>query len=337
MKVIEVVTRDENLERIRDVAMENGAEDAWLGGGHDDGARRSLRVLVGPEARQAVMDALQSAVAFSGDARILVLPVEVSLPRREEEEEKAAAESEKERVAFFGVTREELYAQIDKGSRLDLNYLLLVVLSTVVAAIGLVEDNVAVIIGAMVIAPLLGPNIALAFATTLGDSRLTLRSLATNFAGLTLAVVLSMAIAWLWPAESFSREIMARTDIGLDDVALALASGAAGVLSLTAGVSSVLVGVMVAVALLPPAASLGIMLGNGQWILATGAGLLLAVNVVAVNLSAKLVFLLKGIQPRTWFEKQKARHSSRVYMLIWGISLAILVGIILLRGQLGEF
>ena len=73
-------------------------------------------------------------------------------------------------------TREELYNEIEKGAKLDGNYLLLVFLSTIVATIGLVENNVAVIIGAMVIAPLLGPNIALAFSTSLGDTRLMLRA-----------------------------------------------------------------------------------------------------------------------------------------------------------------
>lgn len=331
MRLIEVVTAEADLGRIREVALENGAEDVWVGGRDDE--RLSVRVLVGPEARQQVMDALQSAVSFSGNPRILLLPLEVALPRREED--KAREEQvEKERVAYFGTTREELYTQIEKGARLDLDFFLLVVLSTVVAAIGLVEDNVPVIIGAMVIAPLLGPNLALAFATTLGDSRLSLRALSSNLAGLSVAVALSVVLAIVWPQEDFSQEIMSRTSIGLDDVALALASGAAGVLSLTAGVSSVLVGVMVAVALLPPAASLGITLGNGQWLLASGAGLLLAVNVVAVNLSAKLVFLAKGIQPRTWFEQQKARQSRRVYILIWVVSLVILIGLILLRQQL---
>ncbi|HEU5339450.1 MAG TPA: DUF389 domain-containing protein, partial [Sulfuricaulis sp.] len=121
------------------------------------------------------------------------------------------------------------------------------------------------------------------------------------------------------------------TDVGLDSVALALASGAAAALSLTTGLSSVLVGVMVAVALLPPAATFGLMLGSGQYALATGAGLLLAVNIVCVNFAAKLVFLMKGIHPRTWWEKQKARQSMITYLVIWAVSLVILVGLIFLR------
>jgi len=113
--------------------------------------------------------------------------------------------------------------------------------------------------------------------------------------------------------------------VGFDSVALALASGAAAVLSMTTGLPSVLVGVMVAVALLPPAATLGIMLGSGQLHLALGAGLLLAVNLVCVNLAAKLVFLVKGIRPRTWWQKEKARQSMTTYLVIWVFSLLFLL------------
>jgi uncharacterized membrane protein len=114
----------------------------------------------------------------------------------------------------------------------------------------------------------------------------------------------------------------------LDSAVLAMASGAAAVLSLTSGLPSVLVGVMVAVALLPPAATMGLMLGAGQMELAYGAAFLLAVNIVAVNLSAKLGFLIQGIKPRTWLEKEKAHQSMVSYILIWVVTLAILLFVI---------
>jgi uncharacterized membrane protein len=67
------------------------------------------------------------------------------------------------------------------------------------------------------------------------------------------------------------------------------------------------------------------MTASGNFHLAMGAGLLLAVNVVCVNLSAKLVLLLKGVKPRTWLEKTKARQSMLAYISFWVIILAILV------------
>jgi uncharacterized membrane protein len=145
---------------------------------------------------------------------------------------------------------------------------------------------------------------------------------------------MAIAIGMIWPGYLNSFEIIVRTDVKPDGIVLALASGSAAVLSLATGLSSALVGVMVAVALLPPAATLGMMLGSGQFNLALGAALLLAVNVVCINLAAKLMFLFKGVKPRTWLEKRKARQSFTLYILIWIVTLAFLLTAILTRQQL---
>lgn len=261
-------------------------------------------------------------------ARIVILPVEVVLPK-----EKENPTQQPWRKGFGGVNREELYEEISQGATLNPTFLLLVIFSTIVAAIGLLEDNVAVIIGAMVIAPLLGPNLALAMATALGDRALMSKALKTNLSGVGLAFCLSYTLGFVWPYGLESPELLARTYVGFDGVVLALVSGAAGVLSLTAGVSSVLVGVMVAVALLPPTTTFGIMMGAGEFDLAMGALLLLAVNIVCVNLSAKIVFWLKGVQPRSWYEKQKAGRAIKWYILCWAIALLLLALIMIFIGK----
>jgi len=150
-------------------------------------------------------------------------------------------------------------------------------------------------------------------------------------AGILLAVSLSAGLGVLWPTGLASHELLTRTEAGPESVALALASGAAAALSLTIGLPNVLVGVMVAVALLPPAATLGLMLGHGDVGLASGAGLLLAANVVCVNLASKLVFLIKGIRPRTWLEKERAKRAMVVYVVGWLVTLAILMFLIYAR------
>ncbi|MEJ2180371.1 MAG: TIGR00341 family protein, partial [Gammaproteobacteria bacterium] len=240
----------------------------------------------------------------------------------EKEEKKATA------------TRELLYNEIERSAQLNWNYVVLVVLSTIVAAIGLIENNVAVVVGAMVIAPLLGPNLAFSLGTALGDTDLMKKSGLTTAVGILLAIALSLLLGLFWPIETSSHELIARTDIGWDSIFLALASGAAASISLTTGLPSVLVGVMVAVALLPPAATFGIFLGKGNIDLAIGAGLLLAINVVCVNLSSKIVFLFKGVRPRTWLEKAKAKRSMLVFVLMWLVTLLILVVSIYARQEL---
>jgi uncharacterized hydrophobic protein (TIGR00341 family) len=326
MRLIEIVADAGHTDTLSGVAEQHEITDYWWGAPADDG-RRSFRMLVNDRSRQSVMDALQNIFGGSENVRIVVLPVDAYLPREQDEDSHTAQ-----------ATREELYSQIERGARIDSNYFLLTVLSTVVAAIGLIEDNVAVVVGAMVIAPLLGPNIALAFGSSLGDGDLVLKALKSGLAGLGLAFLLSLGIGLLWPVDIHrgemllgSTEILARTDVGLDGVALALAAGAAAVLSLTTGLSSTLVGVMVAVALLPPTAALGMLTGAGHTQLATGALLLLAVNVVCVIIAAKLVFLAKGVKPRTWYERRKARQSTLVYGAFWAGLLVVLLLVMVAR------
>jgi len=316
MKIIEVTAEQGNIDTVSGIAEQHKAQDFRLGYKGEDG-RQAMRLLVADEQAQSVLDALQSALTAQPKVQIIVIPVEAVLPRPPEPVEKP-----KDKTA---ATREALYDSIEKNTRLDTNFVVLVLLSTVVATIGLIENNVAVVIGAMVIAPLLGPNLALALGTSLGDTDLIWKALRTNMAGIGLTLLLSWFIGLVGYVDLGSAELMARTDVGLDSVALALASGAAAVLSMTTGLPSVLVGVMVAVALMPPATTLGIMLGSGHHEYAIGAGLLLAVNIVCLNLAAKVVFLLRGIGPRTWWEKEKARRATFTYIAIWIVSLIILL------------
>jgi uncharacterized hydrophobic protein (TIGR00341 family) len=326
MRLIEVIADAGHTDTLSGLADQHEVTDYWWGAPADDG-RRSFRMLVEDSIRQPVMDALQGLFGGSDNVRIVILPVDTVLPREPEPEDSPAS-----------ATREELYTQIEKGTRVDSNFFLLTVLSTIVAAIGLIEDNVAVIIGAMVIAPLLGPNIALAFATSVGDAGLSLKALKASVVGLGTACLLAVGIGLLWPVDLWrgqllvaSTEIIARTDVGLDGMALALASGAAAVLSLTTGLSSTLVGVMVAVALLPPTATFGMLIGAGHWELALGAFLLLAVNIVCVIVAAKAVFLAKGIRPRTWYQRRRAQQSTVLYGAMWAVLLVVLLMIVLLR------
>lgn len=326
MKIIEVIADSGHLDTISSIAEQHGAVDHWIGTVAEDG-RCAIRLLVTPESRQTILDALQTVLSSSETARIVILPVEATLPRPEADEETS-------RRRHTALSREELYNSVEKNTQLDSRFLILVFLSTIVVAIGLLEDNVAVVIGAMVIAPFLGPNIALALGSSLGDNQLIWQALKTNIAGMLLTIGLSIGLGSVWPYAIASKELLARTDVGLDSIALALASGAAAVLSLTTGLASVLVGVMVAVALLPPAATMGFMFGAGEYALAGSAALLLAVNIVCVNLSAKLGFLFLGIKPRTWLEQQRARQSMSSYILFWILSLCVLITLIYLRTHL---
>jgi uncharacterized hydrophobic protein (TIGR00341 family) len=327
LRIIEVITPARHIKELIGMAKFYGANDYWLGAEVPADQRQSLRILISDSAQQPLLDAMQSLLDKEATARIVVCTANATLPRIQ----KGNGEQENTPAKKTVNSREELYTEIAKGARLDNNFLFLVVLSTIVATIGLAENNVAVIIGAMVIAPLLGPIIAFAFATSLGDKALSKQGFITSSVGLGLAFLLSLLFSWVWPMDLTGHEIQARTDVGLDGVALALASGAAAVLSLTTGLSSALVGVMVAVALLPPTAVFGLMIGSAQWYHAAGAALLLIVNIVCVLLSAKIVFLWQGVKPRDWFASTRAQQSLRFYILLWSALLLILIATMSLR------
>jgi uncharacterized hydrophobic protein (TIGR00341 family) len=291
-----------------------------------------VRILLDVEQSEAVLDLLGERYAGKEGNRVVILAVEATLPRAEPEpepgpepEQPSPQEKPPERIS-----REELYEDIKDAAQCSRVYLTMVVLSTIVAAVGLYYNSVTIIIGAMVIAPLLGPNMALALATTLGDLTLLRRAFLTALAGIAMAMVLSVIIGLLLQVDPATPEIASRNGVGLGDLVVALASGAAGALAFTTGVSATLIGVMVAVALLPPLVAFGLLLGSGHAALAMGALSLFLMNLICVNLAGVTTFLVQGIRPATWWEKDRASKATRIAITLWLAVLAALGGMILL-------
>lgn len=304
----------------------------------DGKTRWTLHILADDECRQQLLDEIQSELTLEDDWQLAILPVDTTLPRAAEPEEEKTTDPKEEVDEAMklpgGLSREEIYEQVERQGKTNRTYLILVLLSTVVAAFGMLEDNVAVVLGAMVIAPLLGPNLALSVGVALGDSKLILRAAAALIIGVALSIFLGFLIALLLPGASESDELLSRTDIGFGGLAIALASGAAAALSLVTGVSSALVGVMVAVALLPPATAVGLFLGFGQPMHAFESSIMLLMNIVCINISAQAVMVTRGITPRRWYEKRRARRSSRINAAIW-LSLLTLLAVLLWLRQPG--
>ncbi len=327
LRVVEVIAPSDLASSIRKVFQEHKPIDVWSVAENEEGGRRVvIRALLDPDYQQSTLDALQDALTGSEGWHILLHPLDAAIPKPEPDDE-AVEQRERNRMTS---TREVLYNQIEKGAECNSDYLLFVALSTVVAGAALVTNNVAVLIGAMVIAPFLGPNLAFAFGTALGDRELMRKAIGALGIGFTLAVVLSILGGAILPLDLEAKELVDRTKIGLDGVAVALASGACAALALTSGASASLVGVMVAVALLPPAVAMGIMVGAGAWLSALGAAELFLVNVASVNLAALMVFRFRGIEPRMWLKKFEARQSRRLGFIVLGALMILLcVGILI--------
>ena len=293
-----------------------------------------VRILLDAEQSETVLDLLEKRYTGDEGNRVVVLPVEATLPRaKADPEPEIAAPSERsppEKKTPERIGREELYEDIKNGAQLTRVYMAMVALSTVVAAIGLNHNSVAVVIGAMVIAPLLGPNVALSLGITLGDLSLLRHGLMTALAGVAAALALSVLIGMLLNVDSTLSELASRTRVGLGDIVLALASGCAGVLAFTTGVSAALIGVMVAVALLPPLVTSGLLLGGGNPTLAMGAFSLFLMNLICMNLAGVTTFWVQGIKPTRWLERDRAVKATRIAIALSLVLLAVLFGMILL-------
>lgn len=325
MRIIEVTAPAGHEDSLQAIGEIKGVRDVWHT--HDpDGERCLVRFLVDKQAQQGVVDSCQTLLSGTQDWRLALLPVEAVAPFHQK------MNPEEKKGRGFGITtREELYHDISEGAEITRDYILFVILSTIVAGIGLIEDSVAIVIGAMVIAPLLGPNLAFSFATVLGDRSLVFRAGLAVLLGLFLSVGIAAVWGFVGTVPETSIEIASRAEVGYGAIVLALASGAAAVLSLSTGVSSALVGVMVSVALLPPAVVLGFDIGGQKWQDAQGAAILLAVNLVSVNLAAQAVFVYRGIRPRTFMERKGVRGFAWLTFILWAALLIALMVLITLR------
>lgn len=296
-----------------------------------DGGQSVVSVLTESEQVEKLMDLLKRLFSHVEGFRMVVLPVEASLPDSTEKEPLVIApRSALGRGSDQRISREELYADVIDGTKFSPVYMIMISLSTVVAAIGLLRDNVAVVIGAMVIAPMLGPNVALALASTLADLKLGKEAMRTFALGVLLSLCIGFLVGLAMEVDPSVPEIASRTEISMFDIVLGLAAGTAGVMAFTTGASSAVIGVMVAVALLPPLVASGMLAGAGFWDLALGAFLLFACNVISVNLAGVTTFILRGIRPMTWWEEDRAAKAKRMAIAFWSLLLCALIVVVIL-------
>ena len=201
----------------------------------------------------------------------------------------------------------------------------LMTMSVLIAVMGLLADSTAVVIGAMLVAPLMGPVLGSAAALVIGEPRQFLRQLAVMTVGSAGAVGLAAGTSLIFPGsmDPLPAEIVARTSPNLLDLGIALAAGAAGAYAqIRRAAADALTGVAVAVALVPPLAVVGITLEIGEYAMSLGAVLLFLANVAGIIMSAAITFLLCGVAA-------SRRVPARAGLVVGGLRWAALVVIIM--------
>ena len=186
--------------------------------------------------------------------------------------------------------------------------------SGLIALFGLLQNSVAVIIGAMLISPLMNPILAGALALILGDWSLGRRAASVLGWSIGGVIALTWLVAWLTPLKQVTPEILARTNPNLLDLLVAVLAGLAGTLALRGGPVglTIIPGVAIAVAVIPPLAVVGFSLSTYHGAMAWGGFLLFVTNLVSIILSAASVFILFGFRPHEKEEKGHLRLRQRM-------------------------
>jgi len=224
-------------------------------------------------------------------------------------------------------SRLRISTELERGGRISLDFVIMLMLSAGIAALGLVQNSTAVVIGGMLVAPLMTPMLAAGLSLVQGNApqfRESLRAMAIGIGG---ALGVAMVVGQLSPWSDLSSEIVARGAPNLFDLGIAALSGIAAAYSLSRpGLAGTLVGVAVAVALVPPLCSVGISLVKGHVDIALGAAVLFITNLLAIILGAALVFRLFGLDIS--LRGNQAPRWVRIAMLTLGIALLPVAGVL---------
>lgn len=215
---------------------------------------------------------------------------------------------------------EQLHQELSIDSRWSLNYVVLIISSCAIATFGLIGNSAAVIIGAMIIAPLMLPLRGLAFAALEGDLELLRRALISIIGGTILAITLSMTLGLITPIPSFGSEFQARAQPSLVDLGIAIAAGGiSGFAKIRTGISDVLAGTAIAVALMPPICVVGLAMSRAFttpsfWVFSQQAFLLYLTNLIGIVLACMVVFMLAG-------------YTEMSHSLLWAVVSVVILAI----------
>ncbi|HLV09149.1 MAG TPA: TIGR00341 family protein [Halanaerobiales bacterium] len=228
--------------------------------------------------------------------------------------------------AEFHTSRESMVNFARKKSEINSEYILLLILSSIITTLGLILDNVAVIVGGMVIAPVLGPILGITIGIVIGDSQLIRKGVSAEIIAVTIGIATGAFFTLLIPGVELTASLIIRTSPSLADLLIAMAAGAAGAYTMIRGeLGSGLVGVMIAAALLPVMCTIGIGISMGNYGMVLGAGMLLTGNYLSLLLSKIVVFYFKGLKPQIWykFRAEKMIKKSFIFIIISVFMLSI--------------
>lgn len=203
------------------------------------------------------------------------------------------------------LSQEELYSKAQESAQFNKAQWGLVGLSSIIAAFGLASNNLIAVIGAMMLAPLLSPFVSGALSLTVGDRKLMTSSLKAGLLSILMAIALSFLAVIPFPVNMNTTLSLVSTP-SIISILLSVFVGAAAALTFVTGLRDEIAGVAVAIALVPPIASIGIGLRMSDLGLVTNASTVASMNMLAVIISGYLCFKILGLKPATYYKKKQA-------------------------------
>ncbi len=232
------------------------------------------------------------------------------------------------RVVIAGVHHEEVVATVREDAGWSSHFAFMTLMSAGIAVLGLLLSSPAVVIGAMLISPLMGPIIGLGFALATFDSVEMQRAIKALVLGVALAIAFCALVVILSPLRTLTDEIAARTRPNLFDLLVALFSGLAGTYAMIRGRHGTIVGVAIATALMPPIAVIGYGLATQNWAVVGGSSLLFFTNLMTIAAAAAVLARVYGFAPN--LSPHQSRLQVTLVMLILA-GLAVPLGLSLKR------
>lgn len=236
-----------------------------------------------------------------------------------------------------GVNREEIFANVGEISGFSRTYLLMNMLAAALATVGLINNDIVVIISSMIVAPLLGPIVLTSLGLlSLETTKFVRKGIFAELTGIgttiTVSALISLAYNQINPLIITSEnpiysEVLNRTALTPAAISLALLGGLAAGIVVARGLDVSIVGVAIAASLCPPAATIGILLAIGQWVLAFQAANLLLLNILAIILSCTAMFWIFGVKSRGLSKRQAAKV--RRLNVLWIVIVTLLIILIL--------
>ncbi len=224
------------------------------------------------------------------------------------------------------VEQNELIWAAQKSASNNLDYTVMIVLSAALATLGLLTNSAAVIIGAMLVAPLMSPLSSFSTGMATGILHLTRRASVTLFAGVTLALLISIVMGVLLPIDTPTDEMLARGSPNLLDAAIALVSGwVAAYATARKGIPAALAGVAIAAALMPPICTIGLGIALGDISLAIGANLLFLANIAFIIAAQYITFLWMGMHPTEDREGATLNQSRAWWFVLFFVTIIVLL------------